>query len=102
MAAVHSVPRGGARVHRRIAAAPVGNRRVDEETIHLPYGRAAVSSATGNRSRRPARRGATATAAQLASGASRAACYAFMGAAGPGRTDPLPLGPNHGPYSRSA
>ncbi len=34
--------------------------------------------------------------APLASGASRAACYAFKGAAGPGRIDPPPLGPTHG------
>ena len=32
----------------------------------------------------------------LASGASRAACYAVKGAAGPSRTDPSPLGPIHG------
>jgi protein phosphatase len=32
---------------------------------------------------------------RLAPGASRAACYAFKGAAGPGRIDPTPIGPTH-------
>jgi protein phosphatase len=34
-------------------------------------------------------------APRLAPGARRAACYAFKGAAGPGRIDPTPIGPTH-------
>jgi hypothetical protein len=50
----------------------------------------------------PIRREFTVAALRLAPGASRAACYAFKGAAGPGRIDPTPIGPTHSSFLRSA
>ena len=77
---------------------------MDARTIHLPYGSAVISCVSWRSPDALATpfRGSGA-AAQLASGASRAACYGSKGAAGPGRIDPTsPFGPIHLPYSRSA
>jgi len=77
---------------------------MDPQAVHLPYGLVLTSRLPGSigevSSRHFRHIGA---AAQLASGASRAACYGHKGAAGPGRIDPTPpFGPIHLPYSRSA
>jgi hypothetical protein len=77
---------------------------MDRPTIHLPYGLTLAPCASWRgRDVAAASFRRIGAAAQLASGASRAACYGHKGAAGPGRIDPLPpFGPIHLPYSRSA
>jgi hypothetical protein len=77
---------------------------MDARAIHVPYGSTVVPCASwrGSDARTQHFRRIDA-AAQLASGASRAACYGYKGAAGPGRIDlTSPFGPIHLPYSRSA
>jgi len=68
--------------------------------IHVPYGLGIVSYRSGAQARRSTatvRHGRTACVGREPRG-----MLCRQGAAGPGRIDPQPLGPTHGPYSRSA